>query len=140
MLWITLIAIRLITPFFIGRVAVEKGGNYTIPDKKALKAKNLTKYISYTLVLSLLLVSLLLIDAEKMTEAIRNFCWGFGRDWKFLDTNYFKNIVAWFFYMLNISALIGVISTLRMVAGETERRGNEAFQEQKLRDFESKIK
>lgn len=139
-LWITFIVVKFVTPIFIGRVAVEHGGTYNLSDRRALRMKNLTNYILYALLLSLILFSLLFVDVDGIAESIRTFISDFGWKRAFVEGEYFRNLVAWFFYMVNIAALMGVISTLKMVAGDAERRGQERFQEQKLRDFEKRTK
>lgn len=137
-LWISLIAIKIITPFFIGKPHTETISTYrNLRDRKAERIKNLTNYIMYAILLSVLFFSLLFLNIEAIAETLKQFCNDFWWKGSFFDKGYFENFITWIFYVVNISAIVGVISTLKMIANENER-SNEYFQEQKLREFESR--
>ncbi len=77
-LWISLIAIKIITPLFIGKPSVDTNSSYrSIRDRKAEKAKNLTNYIMYAILLSILFFSLLFLNIEAIAESLEQFCTDF---------------------------------------------------------------
>lgn len=138
-LWISFIAIKFITPFFVVKTVNSETVNYRT-SKRAQSTKNLTNYVMYALFFSLLLFSLLFVNVDLVVNRLRNVITNFWLTWKFLETSYFEKTVSWIFYILNISALIWVIATLKTLASDTERKGNQYFQEERLREFESKIR
>lgn len=140
-LWISFILIKLITPLFIGKSAsLDASYEKITSNKRSIRIKNLTKYISYALLLSLLLFSLLFVNIDELVNGVKEYCWNLGISAKIIENIHFKSIVARCFYILNISALIGTISTLKMIANDANLRGNEYIQERKLRDLEAKMK
>ncbi len=140
-LWISFIMIKLITPLFIGKSAsLDASYEKITSDKRSIRVKNLTKYISYALLLSLLLFSLLFVNIDDLVNGVREYCRDIGISAKITENTHFKSVVARCFYVLNISALIGTISTLKMIANDANLRGNEYLQERKLRDLEAKMK
>ena len=138
-LWISFIAIKFITPFFVVKTVNSETANYKT-SRKVQTTKNLTNYIMYALFFSLLLFSLLFVNVDLVVNRLRNVITNFWLTWKFLETSYFEKTVSWIFYIFNISALIWVIATLKTLASDTERKGNQYFQEERLREFESKIR
>lgn len=74
-LWISLIAIKIITPFFIGKPHTETISTYrNLRDRKAERIKNLTNYIMYAILLSVLFFSLLFLNIEAIAETLKQFC------------------------------------------------------------------
>ena len=138
-LWVSLRAIRFITPFFIGEVAKAENASYrTMNDMQKQSMKNLTNYIIYAFLLGLLLFILLFIDPRSLAESSKDFLGEIGISRSILEGEYFGDVVAWLFYVLNISALIGIISTLKMIANDSSRRVNDRLQQLRLRAFEER--
>lgn len=138
-LWISFVAIKLITPFFIVKTVASDTASYRTL-RRSHSSKSLTDYVVYALFFSLLLFSLLFVNVDIIVHWVRSFFMDFWLTWKFLETSYFEKTVSWIFYVLNISALIWVITTLKSLASETERKGNQYFQEERLREFEAKLR
>lgn len=138
-LWVSLRAIRFITPFFIGEVAKAENASYrTMNDMQKQSMKNLTNYIIYAFLLGLLLFILLFIDPRSLAESSKDFLGEIGISRSILEGEYFGDVMAWLFYVLNISALIGIISTLKMIANDSSRRVNDRLQQLRLRAFEER--
>ena len=73
-LWVSLRAIRFITPFFIGEVAKAENASYrTMNDMQKQSMKNLTNYIIYAFLLGLLLFILLFINPRSLAESSKDF-------------------------------------------------------------------
>lgn len=140
-LWLSFIAIKVITPFFVMKTVASETSTYkTMVSRKEQSNKSLVNYIVYAFLFSVLFFSLLFVNIDSVVDRVRNFITDFGVEEKILQTPYFEKTIAWIFYVVNISALIGVIATLRGIASDIERKGKQYFQEERLRDFESKLR
>ena len=70
-LWISFIAIKFITPFFVVKTLSSETANYRT-SKRAQSTKNLTNYVMYALFFSLLLFSLLFVNVDLVVDWLRN--------------------------------------------------------------------
>lgn len=140
-LWLSFMTIKVITPLFVMKTVSSETSNYkTRISRKEQSNKSLVNYIVYALLFSVLFFSLLFVNVDSVVDWVRNFIINFGVEWNILETPYFEKTIARVFYVVNISALIGVIATLKSLASDTERKGKQYFQEEKLREFESKLR
>lgn len=139
-LWISVVAIKYISPLFIGDLNFDSTSYHSVLWTKTpeIKKKNLTKYITYIFLFAILLFLLFFVNTKILSEGVADFFKDFWYEWKVLDDPYFAKCISWLFYIFVCSALMGILTTLKMFARELERRGNEQLQTKKLYDFISK--
>lgn len=142
---VSLFVIKQLTPFFIWDIDLNKTDEAPSSFTKKPQFSKVSKLsfhysIFYLLLMSIFLFTLVYVNTASLAEHVQNFCFDLWWGREFFESKEFKNLIAWIFYILNVSALLGVIATLRIVYSASKRYSFQFLEHKKLTDFEQRLR